>query len=164
VTAPASAPSASDQPTHILVVDDEPHIGRIIKTRLEQGPFTVTVAETGAQALVALEREPHIKLVVLDLMLPGMSGIDVLSAMRADDRWKDLLCVVLTAAGHDVQTRQTETLGVSEFMTKPFSPRRLLARVMALTCTVPGGTVPGGTVPDGAPPSPMQAVSSPDTE
>ena len=154
MTALTSVESASPQNTHILVVDDEPHIGRIIKTRLEQGPFTVTVAETGAQALLALEREPHIKLVVLDLMLPGMSGIDVLSAMRADDRWKDVLCVVLTAAGHDVQFRQTESLGVSEFMTKPFSPRRLFARVMALT----------GNGPDGAPPSPIQAVSSSDSE
>ena len=144
MTAPASGLSASSELTHILVVDDEPHIGRIIKTRLEQGPFTVTVVETGAHAMLALERDPHIKLVVLDLMLPGMSGIDVLSAIRVDERWKNLLCVVLTAAGHDVQFRQTESLGVSEFMTKPFSPRRLFARVMALT---------------GAPPSPMQAVS-----
>lgn len=119
--------------THILVVDDEPHIGRIIKTRLEQGPFTVTVAENGPQALLELERDPNIRLVVLDLMLPGMSGLDVLSAMRADTRWKNLVCVVLTAAGQDVQFRQTEQLGVSEFMTKPFSPRRLFARVMALT-------------------------------
>ena len=134
---------------HILVVDDEPHIGRIIKTRLEQGPFTVTVAENGSQALLALERDTDIRLVVLDLMLPGVSGVDVLRAMRADERWKDKPCVVLTAAGHDVQFRQTESLGVSEFMTKPFSPRRLFARVMALT---------------DAPPSPMQAVSSSDSE
>lgn len=125
--------TAPGEATHILVVDDEPHIGRIIKTRLEQGPFTVTIAETGAMAMLELERHPDIKLVVLDLMLPGMSGLDVLAAMRADDRWKNLLCVVLTAAGQDIQFRQTESLGVSEFMTKPFSPRRLFARVMALT-------------------------------
>ncbi|MEO7363401.1 MAG: response regulator [Gemmatimonadaceae bacterium] len=170
MTESASAASASDQLTHILVVDDEPHIGRIIQTRLEQGPFTVTVAETGAQALLALERDPRIKLVVLDLMLPGMSGLDVLSAMRADERWKNLLCVVLTAAGHDVQTRQTETLGVSEFMTKPFSPRRLFARVMALTGISPDGISPDGISPDrfvpdglgldGVPPSPLQTSSS----
>ena len=133
MTAPASALSVPPEVTHILVVDDEPHIGRIIKTRLEHGPFTVTVVETGAQALLALERNPHVKLVVLDLMLPGMSGIDVLRTMRADTRWKHLRCVVLTAAGHDVQFRETESLGVSEFMTKPFSPRRLFSRVMALT-------------------------------
>ncbi|MEO7998013.1 MAG: response regulator [Gemmatimonadaceae bacterium] len=132
-----TAPVNPGDITRILVVDDEPHIGRIIKTRLEQGPFTVTIAETGAQAMIELERDSQIKLVVLDLMLPGMSGLDVLSAMRADDRWKGLLCVVLTAAGQDVQFRQTESLGVSEFMTKPFSPRRLFARVMALTGASP---------------------------
>lgn len=128
--------------THILVVDDEPHIGRIIKTRLEQGPFDVTIAETGAHAMQALERDPDIRLVVLDLMLPGMSGLEVLGAMRADDRWRDLLCVVLTAAGQDAQFRQTESLGISEFMTKPFSPRRLFARVMALTGTPPSASSP----------------------
>lgn len=127
------APVVPPQSTHILVVDDEPHIGRIIKTRLEQGPFTVTVVENGAQALLELERDSDIKLVVLDLMLPGMSGIEILAAMRADVRWKNVLCVVLTAAGQDVQFRQTQALGVSEFMTKPFSPRRLFARVVALT-------------------------------
>ena len=119
--------------THILVVDDEPHIGRIIKTRLEEGPFDVTVVENGTSALAALEADVQIKLVVLDLMLPGMSGIDVLRAMRGDARWKQLACVVLTAAGQDAQFRETQSLGVSDFMTKPFSPRRLFARVTSLT-------------------------------
>lgn len=123
--------------THILVVDDEPHIGRIIKTRLEQGPFTVTLAETGPEALSQLEQHPDIKLVVLDLMLPGMSGIDVLTSMRGDARWKDLACIVLTAAGHDAQYRQTQSLGIAEFMTKPFSPRRLYSRILTLTGHAP---------------------------
>lgn len=120
-------------PIHILVVDDEPHIGRIIKTRLEEGPFDVTVVESGKGALDALKLHENIKLVVLDLMLPGMSGIEVLRALRADDHTKHLLCVVLTATGQDAQFRETQALGVSEFMTKPFSPRRLFARVLALT-------------------------------
>ena len=129
-------------PTHILVVDDEPHIGRIIKTRLEQGPYEVTIAENGAQAIRALERDPDIRLMVLDLMLPGMSGLDLLSVVRADARWPALLCIVLTAAGQDLQFREAESLGVSEFMTKPFSPRRLFARVMALTGTPPVAGTP----------------------
>ncbi|MGV3708750.1 MAG: response regulator transcription factor [Gemmatimonas sp.] len=130
-----TAPGTPEGHTHILVVDDEPHIGRIIKTRLEQGPFTVTVAESGPQAFQALERHADIRLVVLDLMLPGMSGLDILGTIRGDARWKDLLCIVLTAAGQDIQFRQTELLGISEFMTKPFSPRRLFARIVALTGT-----------------------------
>lgn len=123
------APTAA----HILVVDDEPHIGRIIKTRLEQGAFEVTVVDTGAEALAELERNPAIRLVVLDLMLPGMSGLEVLRAIRANPRHDALRCIVLTAAGQDAQFRETQQLGISEFMTKPFSPRRLYAHVVALT-------------------------------
>ena len=116
----------------VLVVDDEPHISRIIKTRLEQGPFDVTIVETGDGVLHALSVQPGYDLLVLDLMLPGMSGLDVLSALRAEVRWRELPCIVLTAAGQDAHFRTARELGVSEFMTKPFSPRRLLARALSL--------------------------------
>lgn len=113
----------------VLVVDDEPHIGRIIRTRLEQDGIIVHVAEQGVDALSLLAATPSIALIVLDLMLPGMSGIDILRTLRSDERWRTLPCIVLTAAGQDAQLREVEALGVSEIMTKPFSPRRLLARV-----------------------------------
>ncbi len=115
----------------VLVVDDEPHIGRIIRTRLEQDGIIVHVAEQGVDALSLLAATPSIALIVLDLMLPGMSGIDILRTLRSDARWRTLPCIVLTAAGQDAQLREVEALGVSEIMTKPFSPRRLLARVRA---------------------------------
>jgi two-component system, OmpR family, alkaline phosphatase synthesis response regulator PhoP len=117
----------------VLVVDDEPHIGSIIRTRLEQDGIVVHLAENGTEALAALERDPAIRLLVLDLMLPGMSGIEILRIVRRDHRWASLPCVVLTAAGQDAQLRDVEALGVAEIMTKPFSPRRLLARVRAFT-------------------------------
>jgi DNA-binding response OmpR family regulator len=117
----------------VLVVDDEPHIGRIIRTRLEQGPFDVTLAETGPEALAALAATPDVRLLILDLMLPGMSGIDVLRAIRQDATFAALPCLILTAAGQEAQYRAADALGVSEFMTKPFSPRRLYARALALT-------------------------------
>lgn len=113
----------------ILVVDDEPHIGMIIRTRLEQDGFRVRLAEDGPEAFRHLEEEPAIALVVLDLMLPGMSGADILRRLRGDARWAQLPCIVLTAAGQEAQLRDVEALGASEVMTKPFSPRRLLARV-----------------------------------
>ncbi|GAB1341450.1 response regulator [Gemmatimonas sp.] len=121
----------------VLVVDDEPHIGRIIRTRLEQDGFVVHLAEHGAEALSLLDQEPSVSLLVLDLMLPGMSGIEILRVIRADTRWRALPCIVLTAAGQDAQLRDAEGLGVSEIMTKPFSPRRLLARVREYTATGP---------------------------
>lgn len=124
---------AAPAPVTVLVVDDEPHIGRIIRTRLEQDGFRVLLAEHGPEALALLLAEPDIALVVLDLMLPGMSGIDVLRTLRHDTRWAALPCIVLTAAGQDAQLREAELLGAAEIMTKPFSPRGLLGRVRRYT-------------------------------
>ena len=96
---------SSSAPTcHVLVADDEPHIGRIIKMKLEQGPFRVTLAYDGREALEVLERESDIGLVLLDLMMPHLSGLDVLvrDATRRS-RWRDLPCIILTAAGQEQQ-------------------------------------------------------------
>lgn len=130
-------------PTALLVVDDEPHIGSIIRTRLEQDGFVVHLAEDGPEALTKLEGAPDIALLVLDLMLPGMSGIDVLRVIRQDPRWQALPCIVLTAAGQDAQLRDAAAVGVSEIMTKPFSPRRLLARVREYTLLDAAPGAPG---------------------
>jgi DNA-binding response OmpR family regulator len=120
------------QECHVLVADDEPHIGRIIKMKLEQGPFRVSLAYDGQEALDLLERDPSIGLVLLDLMMPRLSGLDVLRRMRADDRWKTIPCVILTAAGQEAQHRTAMASGASEFLTKPFSPKKLYARAAEL--------------------------------
>jgi DNA-binding response OmpR family regulator len=117
---------------HVLVADDEPHIGRIIQMKLEQGPFRVTLAQDGRQALDALEQGPAVDLVLLDLMMPHLSGLDVLGRMRADARFRDLPCIILTAAGQEQQYRQAMALGATDFMTKPFSPKKLYARAAEL--------------------------------
>jgi len=118
--------------TRILVADDEPHIGRIIKTKLEQGPFDVELAYDGQEALDALEREPPVGLLILDLMMPRVTGLQVLDRLRADVRWQRVPCVVLTAAGQDHHEADARRRGANEFLTKPFSPKRLLARVTEL--------------------------------
>src|SRR5574340_444980 len=115
--------------TQVLVVDDEPHIGRIIKMKLEQGPFAVTLAYDGNEALALLAAEPRIAVVLLDLMMPGMSGLDVLERIRAEPRWSTLPCVILTAAGQERHHRQAMALGATDFLTKPFSPKKLFSRV-----------------------------------
>ena len=124
--------SATTDRAHVLVVDDEPHVGRIIQMKLEQGPFRVTLAFDGIQALEALDREVDFRMVWLDLMMPHVSGLEVLARMRANDRTKELPCVILTAAGHDMQRERAMTLGATDFMTKPFSPKRLLHRTAEL--------------------------------
>jgi DNA-binding response OmpR family regulator len=118
--------------THALVADDEPHIGRIIKMKLEQGPFRVTLAYDGREALEVLQRDADIKLVILDLMMPYLSGLDVLAEMKKDDRLKLIPSIVLTAAGQEQQHHMALELGASEFITKPFSPKRLYARAAQL--------------------------------
>jgi DNA-binding response OmpR family regulator len=116
----------------VLVADDEPHIGRIIKMKLEQGPFRVTLAYDGREALETLQREPDIGLVLLDLMMPYLSGLDVLTAMRKDDRLRNVPCIILTAAGQEQQHTSAIALGANDFLTKPFSPKKLYARAAEL--------------------------------
>jgi len=120
-------------PSHVLVADDEPHIGRIIKMKLEQGPFRVTLAYDGREALQVLEREGDIALVLLDLMMPHLTGLDVLATMRADPRWKALPCIILTAAGQEQQHQRALELGATDFLTKPFSPKKLYQRAAELS-------------------------------
>lgn len=116
----------------ILVADDEPHIGRIIQMKLEQGPFEVVLAEDGEAALEAIERDPEIALVVLDLMMPKLSGLDVLARVRANESTRTLPTVILTAAGEEDQERNAMRLGATEFLTKPFSPKKLYTMVAQL--------------------------------
>jgi two-component system, OmpR family, alkaline phosphatase synthesis response regulator PhoP len=118
--------------TRILVADDEPHIGRIIKTKLEQGPFVVDLVYDGQEALDALEAPPQVGLIILDLMMPRLTGLEVLDRIRGDARWRQLPCLILTATGQDHQEQDARRRGADEFMTKPFSPKRLLARVTEL--------------------------------
>jgi len=143
-TASASQPASERAPIHVLVADDEPHIGRIIKMKLEQGPFRVTLAYDGREALDVLEREADVSLVLLDLMMPQLSGLDVLARIRADDRLKELPCIILTAAGQEQQHRRAVELGASEFMTKPFSPKKLYARTAELAGVLEDEATTGG--------------------
>ena len=125
--------SDSNRHSHILVADDEPHIGRIIKMKLEQGPFRVTLAYDGQEALDRINGDEQIDLVLLDLMMPRLSGLDVLRRIREQDRFKSMPCIILTAGGDAKHERDALELGATEFLTKPFSPKKLYALVARLT-------------------------------
>jgi two-component system alkaline phosphatase synthesis response regulator PhoP len=118
---------------HILVADDEPHIGRIIKMKLEQGPFRVSLAYDGQEALDMVNDGEPIDLALLDLMMPKLSGLDVLKRIREQERFKSLPCIILTAGGDAKHERDALELGATEFLTKPFSPKKLYALVARLT-------------------------------
>ena len=118
---------------HILVADDEPHIGRIIKMKLEQGPFRVTLAYDGQEALDFVNNGDQLDLVLLDLMMPKLSGLDVLRRIREQEKFKSLPCIILTAGGEAKHERDALELGATQFLTKPFSPKKLYALVARLT-------------------------------
>ncbi len=118
---------------HVLVADDEPHIGRIIKMKLEQGPFRVSLAYDGQEALDFVLGDDQPDLVVLDLMMPRLSGLDVLRRIREQDKLSSLPCIILTAGGDAKHERDALALGATEFITKPFSPKKLYALAARLT-------------------------------
>ena len=120
-------------PSHILVADDEPHIGRIIKMKLEQGPFRVSLAYDGQEAIDFINADEHLDLVLLDLMMPRLSGLDVLRQIRSQERFDSLPCIILTAGGDAKHERDALALGATQFVTKPFSPKKLYALVARLT-------------------------------
>ncbi len=118
---------------HVLVADDEPHIGRIIKMKLEQGPFRVSLAYDGQEALDFVLGDDQVDLAVLDLMMPRLSGLDVLRRIREEEKLKAVPCIILTAGGDAKHERDALELGATQFITKPFSPKKLYALVARLT-------------------------------
>jgi two-component system alkaline phosphatase synthesis response regulator PhoP len=116
-------------PRRVLVADDEPHIGRIIQMKLEQGPYEVTLVSDGRAALDELQGPDPIDVVLLDIMMPYASGLEVLAEARRLPHRRETPIIILTAKGQDADRRQALELGATDFFTKPFSPKKLLARV-----------------------------------
>ena len=115
----------------ILVVDDEAHIVELSQMYLEQAGFRVRTASNGAQALEAIQEEPP-ALLVLDLMLPGVDGWDVCRRLRSGKTAPQLPIIMLTARDEDVDRILGLELGADDYVTKPFNPRELVARVKAV--------------------------------
>ncbi len=113
----------------LLVAEDEPHIRRILTTLLEAAGFQLTVVGDGPAALEKLKGSEPLDLVVMDLLMPGMTGLEVLQEIRTMTHRKNLPIIILTAKGQDVDREEAFALGADEFMTKPFSPKKLLVRV-----------------------------------
>jgi CheY-like chemotaxis protein len=114
---------------NVLVVDDEPYIGRIIQLKLEAGPYRVELVQDGMSALERLRSETTIDLILLDIMMPHVSGLDVLAQLRQIPHRRQTPVIMLTAKGHETDREQAATLGATDFLTKPFSPKKLLARI-----------------------------------
>ena len=124
-----NAVEASASRGRILVADDEPFVRSILKTVLESNSFQVDTKPDGTAALEAVQGADHYDLILLDIMMPGATGLEVLRQIRGMEKLRSTPVVILTAKGQDADRQTALTLGANDFLTKPFSPKKLLARI-----------------------------------
>jgi two-component system, OmpR family, alkaline phosphatase synthesis response regulator PhoP len=115
----------------ILVVDDEEDILELVRYNLAREGYTVVCAASGEAALKTAASDP-LDLIILDLMLPGIDGLEVARRLRQNSGTKDTPIVMLTAKGEEADIVTGLELGADDYVTKPFSPRILIARVKAV--------------------------------
>jgi len=120
-----------DVAERILVVDDEPDLLELVRVNLDQAGLRVETAESGREALELLHRAPP-DLLILDLMLPDVSGTEICRRVRSDPDLSQLPIIMLTAKAEEVDRVVGLELGADDYVTKPFSPRELLLRVRAV--------------------------------
>lgn len=116
---------------HILVIEDDPDIVELLRYNLERESYRVTSAVTGSEGLAELQRERP-DLVILDLMLPEVSGFEVCRRLRKDSATESLPVIMLTARSEEADVIAGIELGADDYIKKPFSPRELVARVGAV--------------------------------
>lgn len=116
---------------HILAIDDEVHILELIKYNLEKSGFIVDVAENGESALTMMDKKDY-SLVLLDLMLPGISGRDLCRQVRKTPKLRKLPIIMLTAKGGESDKIEGLDIGADDYITKPFSINELNARINSL--------------------------------
>jgi len=117
--------------TKVLIADDEPNIVVSLEFMMKREGYEVVVARDGVAALEAIRGERP-RLVLLDAMMPGMSGFDVCEAVRADPGLRDTLILMLTARGRETDMARGLGVGANVYVTKPFSTRELMQTVRDL--------------------------------
>lgn len=123
-------------PRRVLIADDDPSIRHAVRLKLSKAGLDVVAAADGEEALrLALETEPE--LMIVDLQMPYMSGYDVCRESRKHAQLRDVPAIILTAMEQDIDDELAVQLGVVRFMTKPFSPRELLATALELLESAP---------------------------
>jgi phosphate regulon transcriptional regulator PhoB len=115
----------------ILVVDDEPDIASLVAYNLRKAGFAVSIAADGEEALAAV-REGRFELILLDLMLPGIHGMELCRILKNNPKTAQVPIIMLTASGEETDKIHGLETGADDYITKPFSPRELVARVKAV--------------------------------
>ena len=121
--------------SRVLVVDDEAHIVQVVALKLRNAGLDVATAFDGEEALAILraaQQESAFDLVLTDLQMPGMNGLELAQALAADARLADVPVLLLTARGHLLHEGEARSANIVGLMHKPFSPRALLAEVVAI--------------------------------
>tara|TARA_B100001778_G_scaffold41241_1_gene29595 strand:- start:2893 stop:3573 length:681 start_codon:yes stop_codon:yes gene_type:complete len=117
--------------TKILLVDDEPDIVEIIRFNLEQNGYQISTASDGLEAIKVAEKEiPH--LIIMDVMMPNLDGIEACERLRQDDRFSDTIIMFLTARGEDYSYVAAFDAGADDYVTKPIKPKVLVSKVKGL--------------------------------
>src|SRR5690349_8886509 len=136
---------ATEQMTNrILVVDDEPDITALVAYHLAKAGYRVSTASNGSEAIrAATDQRPDV--IVLDLMLPGLSGLDVLQALRKQPETREVGVILLTARREEADRIRGLSLGADDYLTKPFSPHELTLRVAAILRRLAAPSVAAGS-------------------
>ena len=115
----------------ILVIEDEEDLNQTLSFNLENEGYKVTSALKGSEALEILENAPAPDLVILDLMLPDMPGLDICRHIRSKDNLKNISVIIVTAKGEEVDRVVGFELGADDYIVKPYSVRELMLRIQA---------------------------------
>jgi DNA-binding response OmpR family regulator len=121
--------SESNAPQRLLIVEDDVHMAYLLGYLAERERFTVESIADGRKAVERIDAGPAVDLVLLDIMLPYTDGFELLARMRANPVWKDVPVIILTSKTREHDAVRALSLGADDYLTKPFSPPELVARI-----------------------------------
>ena len=127
-----TADDRNDGPAHVLLLEDDDSLRRLLTRKLESSGYETTALSDGRECWAFLNDEETPDLVLLDVMVPGLDGFRLLGRIRNDDRLADVPVIVLTARDREEDIVKGFDLGADDYVTKPFSPAALVARVRRL--------------------------------
>jgi DNA-binding response OmpR family regulator len=121
--------SESNAPQRLLIVEDDVHMAYLLGYLAERERFAVETIADGRKAVERIDAGPAVDLVLLDVMLPYTDGFELLARMRANPVWKDVPVIILTSKTREHDAVRALSLGADDYLTKPFSPPELVARI-----------------------------------
>jgi DNA-binding response OmpR family regulator len=119
----------SSAPQRLLIVEDDPHMAYLLGYLAEKERFVVETIADGRQAIERIDKGAPADLVLLDVMLPYTDGFELLEKLRANAKWKQVPVIILTSRTREHDAVRAMSLGADDYLTKPFSPAELVARI-----------------------------------